>query len=386
MTYPSDTHCHASRRKIPGSQCRILRENATGSGRFGTWNSVGRIWILLGLLLVCVMNLAGCDRATSLSTAPSMQRTRQSADGPYTIIATTAMVADIVKHVAGENASVITLMGAGVDPHLYRPTRSDIAAILNADVVFYNGLNLEGRMTDLFIRAANAGVPVYAVTELIDESYLLSLADAEGHDDPHVWMDPQGWMKATAAAAAKLSEFDPSNADTYRANAEAYIAELEKLDAYARQRLATVPPDRRVLVTAHDAFNYFARAYDIEVRGIQGISTDSEAGLRQIESLIDLLVTRQIPAVFTESSVSDKNVRALVEGAHARGHAVVMGGELFSDAMGEEGTYEGTYIGMMDHNITTIVRALGGEAPPRGMNNRLGEHHDEAAKEGGKAG
>lgn len=259
--------------------------------------------VVLLLLVITAAAIAGCDRATSLSTAPSMQRTRQSADRPYTIIATTAMVADIVKHVAGENANVITLMGAGVDPHLYRPTRSDIAAILNADVVFYNGLNLEGRMTDLFIRAANAGVPVYAVTELIDESYLLSLADAEGHDDPHVWMDPRGWMKATAAAAAKLSEFDPANADTYRANAEAYIAELEKLDAYARQRLATVPPDRRVLVTAHDAFNYFARAYDIEVRGIQGISTDSEAGLRQIESLIDLLVTRQIPAVFTESSV-----------------------------------------------------------------------------------
>jgi manganese/zinc/iron transport system substrate-binding protein len=326
-----------------------------------------RVGAALALLLLSV--LWGCDRSGVAGQHDAA--VRSAAAGPYSVVTTTAMIADIVRNVAGDRAQVNALMGAGVDPHLYRPSRGDISAMLAADVVFYNGLNLEGKMSDAFVKVANSGRPVHAVTELLDEKYLLEPEGFGGHYDPHVWMDPNGWIKATQVVIDKLSEFDPANADRYRSNGEAYLKELKALDEYARERLSSVPKERRVLVTAHDAFNYFARAYGIEVRGIQGISTDSQAGVRQIEQLTDLLVTRRIPAVFSETSVSDKNVMALVEAARRRGHEVKLGGSLFSDAMGAGGTYEGTYVGMIDHNVTMIVRAMGGEAPQHGMNGKL---------------
>jgi manganese/zinc/iron transport system substrate-binding protein len=328
------------------------------------------ITALAGLLAVAAL---GCDQSGG---ARSSTATRKATDPnkPLNVVATTAMVADIVRLVGGERVVVRALMGAGVDPHLYRPTRDDVSMLLAADLVVYNGLNLDGKLSDTFVKVATAGRPVLAVTETLDEHWLLSPPDFEGHDDPHLWMDPNGWIKATEPVVSKLCELDPGHSKTFRRNADAFLAELRGLDAYARDRLATIPAERRVLVTAHDAFNYFARAYDLEVRGIQGISTESEAGLAGIESLVQLLVSRKIAAVFTESSVSDKNIRALVEGAKARGHEVKIGGELFSDAMGPDGTYEGTYVGMIDHNITTVVRALGGEAPLRGMNGTLKEH------------
>jgi manganese/zinc/iron transport system substrate-binding protein len=195
--------------------------------------------------------------------------------------------------------------------------------------------------------------------------------EGSNHHDPHVWMDVTGWMSAVQTVAEALSRFDAPNAATYRANAERYSAQLRELDAYARRVLASIPKEQRVLVTAHDAFHYLGRAYGIEVRGIQGLSTESEAGVKDIEDLVNFLAERRIPAVFVETSVADKNVRALVEGTRARGHAVRIGGSLFSDAMGATGTYEGTYIGMIDHNVTTIARALGGDAPEGGMNGKL---------------
>jgi manganese/zinc/iron transport system substrate-binding protein len=184
-------------------------------------------------------------------------------------------------------------------------------------------------------------------------------------------MDAGAWMRALEAVAGILSEYDPANAEHYRQNAARYGAEVKRLDDYARRAIGSIPKPNRMLVTAHDAFNYFGRAYDIEVLGIQGISTESEAGLEDINRLIDTIVKRQVKAVFVETSVADKNVRALVEGAQSRGHALRIGGSLFSDAMGEPGTYEGTYLGMMDHNVTIITRALGGEAPERGLNGKL---------------
>jgi manganese/zinc/iron transport system substrate-binding protein len=262
-------------------------------------------------------------------------------------------------------------MGEGVDPHLYKPTRDDVAKLLQADVVFYSGLMLEGRMTDTFLKVSRKGTPVFAVTELLDEKFLLEPREFQGHTDPHVWMDVKGWIAAVKVVAQSLSEVDSENAAYYRANADRYTAQLEKLDDYAKKTLSTVPESRRVLITAHDAFNYFGRAYGIDVRGIQGISTESEAGVADINRLVDFIVERKIPAIFVESSVSDKNIRALVEGSNARGHPVRIGGQLFSDAMGKPGSYEGTYLGMIDHNVTTIVRALGGEAPERGLNGKL---------------
>lgn len=288
----------------------------------------------------------------------------ESAARPVRVVATIGMIADVVRHVAGEHATVEGLIGEGVDPHLYKPTRADVVELSGAEVVFYNGLKLEGQLTDVLERVAASGKPVRAVTEsiLAKRDYLLAKEGAAEHTDPHVWMDVQAWRSGLDVIADALAEQDPANAALFHANARTYAERLEALDGYARAAMATIPESQRVLVTAHDAFRYMGRAYGLEVRGIQGISTESEAGVRDLEALIDFIVARRIPAVFIESSVSDKNVRALVEGARARGHEVVIGGELFSDAMGATGSYEGTYIGMIDHNVTTIVNALGGQA------------------------
>lgn len=279
------------------------------------------------------------------------------------------MVTDLVRSVAGDKANVTGLMGEGVDPHLYTPTRGDVQKLLEADVVFYSGLLLEGQMTDTFTQVARQGRPVFAVTESIDRDKLIQ--PEGGHWDPHVWMDVQLWSKATEFVAQSLSELDPANANYYQQNAAEKLAELKKLDAYARETIGSIPKQQRVLVTAHDAFEYFARAYDIEVRSVQGISTESQAGVNDINKLVDFIVERKIRAIFVESSVSAKNIQALVEGAQSRGWSVAVGGELFSDAMGKPGTYEGTYEGMIDHNVTTMARSLGGTAPPGGMQGKL---------------
>lgn len=289
------------------------------------------------------------------------------------VVCTTGMVADIVREVGGERVTVECLMGQGVDPHLYKPTRDDAQKLMKADVIFYSGLMLEGRMADVFAKVARGGKPVYAVTEGLEEENLLEPEGFEGHWDPHVWMDVRAWMKAVDVVAEALAEQDAEGAEKYRENARRYRAELKSLDEYVRGVIASIPESQRVLVTAHDAFHYFSRAYGIEVRGVQGISTDSEAGVRDINALVDFLVDRKVGAIFVESSVSDKNMKALIEGARSRGHEVAIGGELFSDAMGAPGTYEGTYIGMIDHNATRIARALGGEAPEKGMKGKLGD-------------
>ena len=292
---------------------------------------------------------------------------RSDTDGsaePYKIVCTVGMITDIVVNLAGDYAEVEGIIGEGIDPHLYKPTRGDVIKLSQADVVFYNGLLLEGKMTDVLVGIASKGKLVKAVTEaiLVETDYLLEKDDGSAYTDPHVWMDVSGWLRAIPVVAETLAVYDPENAEAYRFKATVYAEQLEALDAYAKEAMSTIPESQRVLVTAHDAFQYLGRAYGIEVRGIQGISTESEAGVRDLEDLVDFIVERQIPAVFVESSVADKNVRALVEGARARGHAVIIGGSLFSDAMGQAGTYEGTYIGMIDRNITTITNALGGHA------------------------
>jgi manganese/zinc/iron transport system substrate-binding protein len=292
---------------------------------------------------------------------------------PMKIATTVGMVADIVKVVAGEKAEVNNIIGSGVDPHVYNPTRSDVAVLLKSDIIFYAGLLLEGQMADILVKVSRKR-PVYAVTELLQQAYLIH-DDETNHSDPHVWMDVQGWMKAVEVVVAAMADFDPPHKDFYMNNGDRYLKQLKALDTYARQAIASIPEQKRVLVTAHDAFRYMSRAYGIEVVGIQGISTESEAGIKDINRIVDLLVDRQIPAVFVESSVSEKNVKALIEGAASRGHQVAIGGELFSDAMGTPDTYEGSYIGMIDHNATVIAIALGGKVPERGMQGKLALSH-----------
>lgn len=302
---------------------------------------------------------------SGVAAAEAEERTR-----PLDIVVTTGMIADAVERIGGERVKVTSLMGTGVDPHTYRQTRSDVAAMMGADAVFWHGLFLEAQLKS-FLENLAARKPVIAVAEALPEDVLVASTEYRGQPDPHVWMDPDLWSEVVNVVRNALVALDPDGSRHFDANARRYRDEIEALANYARTVLATVPEASRILVTAHDAFGYFGRAYGFEVEGIQGISTDSEAGLRRIEELVNLIVEREIGAVFVESSVPDRNVLALVEGAAARGHKVVIGGELFSDAMGPPKTWEGTYVGMIDHNVTLIARALGGDAPEAGMNGRL---------------
>ena len=289
----------------------------------------------------------------------------------FGIVASTGMIADTVRVISGDGVQLKALMGPGIDPHAYRQTRSDILAMTRADLVFWHGLYLEAQMEDFFVDLSRKR-QVVAVADALPKDVLLSHDDYADKYDPHVWMDPDLWTLIVDVITDALTAAKPNAADTFQQNAAAYKIELARLATYAKDSLAQVPSTSRVLVTAHDAFGYFGRAYGFEVLGIQGISTESEAGLARIRDLVTLLIERDIGAVFVESSVSDRNVRALIEGAAAQGHDVQIGGELFSDAMGQSGTYEGTYLGMIDHNVTTIARALGAPSVPAGgMSGRL---------------
>lgn len=292
------------------------------------------------------------------------------AGAPLKVVATTGMIADAARQVGGDLVEVRGLMGPGVDPHAYRQTRSDIVAMTRADLVLWHGLYLEAQMEDFF-HDLERKRSVIAVAEGVDKSMLRAHDDYVDKYDPHVWMTPALWREVVVEVQRALTEARPEAAEVFAANAQAHLADIDRLTTYAEETLSSVPDHNKVLVTAHDAFGYFGESFGFEVLGIQGISTQSEAGLNRIGELVDLLVDRRITAVFVESSVSDRSIRALIEGAAAKGHEVKVGGELFSDAMGEDGTYEGTYIGMLDHNITVIAGALGGEVPDRGMNGKL---------------
>lgn len=296
--------------------------------------------------------------------------TRASADAPLQVVATTGMIADAARQVGGDLVEVQALMGPGVDPHAYRQTRSDIVAMTRADLVLWHGLYLEAQMEDFFqdlTRKRN----VVAVADTLPREMLHAHDDYADKFDPHVWMNPTLWKEVVAAVQVALTDTRPDAADVFAANAAQHLAELEGLETYAETSMASVPENARVLLTAHDAFGYFGSAYGLEVLGIQGISTESEAGLNRISQLVDTLVDRNITSVFVESSVSDRNMRAVIEGAAAKGHKVTVGGELYSDAMGRDGTYEGTYVGMIDHNVTVIAGALGADVPERGMSGKL---------------
>ncbi|RMH53175.1 MAG: manganese transporter [Alphaproteobacteria bacterium] len=286
------------------------------------------------------------------------------------VVATTGMIADAARVVGGDLVTVRGLMGPGVDPHSYRQTRSDIAAMARADLVLWHGLRLEAQLVE-FMAGLGRRRPVVAVAEALPRDRLIAHPEYPGQFDPHVWMDPALWSEVIVAVRDALGSAMPQGRAQFAANAAAYRAEAAALRDYAAAVLQTVPAPARVLVTAHDAFGYFGRAFGFEVEGIQGISTESEAGLARMAELVELIVTRGIRAVFVETSVSDRNIRALIEGAAARGHRVAIGGALFSDAMGPPGSYEGTWLGMIDHNVTTIARALGGDAPATGRLGRL---------------
>lgn len=301
--------------------------------------------VLLGL------TVAGCGGGSPGGPAAEARRARP------TVVATTTIVADLIRQVAGERVDCTSLMGVGIDPHSYRPTPRDADRLAKADLVVASGLHLEGKLAELLARLSQRK-PVVFVAEAVPEQARLEAA--AGIADPHVWFDLALWADCVTAVVEPLAALDPEGAAGFREAAETYRQSLLAAHEAIRAKIASIEPDRRVLVTAHDAFRYFGRGYGIEVVGVQGVSTETEAGLADINRLVELLVSRQIPAVFVETSVSDRSVQAIREGAEARGHTVVTGGRLYSDALGEPGSGGDTLLAALEANVEVIVAALGG--------------------------
>lgn len=312
-----------------------------------------RISPVLAILVAVVLVLAACGPIEE-SELPDFS------DRQINVVATTGMVGDIVQVVGGDRVEVTTLMGPGIDPHAYKASEGDVEKIGRADIVFYSGLHLEAKLADVFEKMGDQIVTV-PVAEGIPINQRIVVGTGVAAYDPHVWFDVELWSIAVEEVRDTLVRIDPAHADAYNERAAAYQDLMAELDAYAAEQAARVPEGQRVLITAHDAFGYFAKAYNFEVLGLQGISTATEAGAGDIQDLADIIVERQIPAIFVETSVSPRTIQALQEAVRDRGYDVVVGGSLFSDAMGDPGTPEGTYLGMVRHNIDTIVGALVGD-------------------------
>lgn len=292
--------------------------------------------------------LAGCGGGASTD------------DGRLDVVATTMQVGDLVREVGGDHVKLTVLMGPGLDPHSYKASAGDVDRLSRADLVVYNGLHLEAKMADVLERLGRHK-PTLAAAEAIPDDQLITF---DGAADPHVWFDPRSWRLALDAVTARLVELDPAHADAYQANAARYRQQLAEVHDHGRARIARIADEQRILITAHDAFNYFGRAFGMEVVGLQGISTLAEAGTSDVQDLAALIAGRKVPAIFVETSVSPRAIAAVQEAVQARGHQVVIGGEVYSDALGDPGTPGGTYLGMMRHNIDTIVAALGAEEQP----------------------
>jgi manganese/zinc/iron transport system substrate-binding protein len=299
--------------------------------------------------------------ALALLLSACATETNSNPSGKLNVVTTTGMIGDIVKNVGGDYVEVISLMGPGVDPHLYKASEGDVQRLQSANLIFYNGLHLEAQMGEVIEKMNEFGIKTVAVTDLIDRSLLNASPTYPDQYDPHVWFDVSLWMKAVEQVRETLVEIDPTHKSEYEANAKAYLNQLAELHQYVLAQAQTIPSDKRVLITAHDAFNYFGEAYGFEVRGLQGISTEAQAGTADVQALVSFIVERQIPAIFVESSVPQRNIEAVQAAVQDQGFNVVIGGSLFSDAMGTAGTFEGTYIGMVTHNIDTIVHALNGK-------------------------
>lgn len=304
----------------------------------------------LGLILVFTLLLTGCAAPVAGANAPD--------DGKLRIVATTTMLADLSKQIGGERVNVDGLMGPGIDPHLYQASAGDVSLMQKADVIVYNGLHLEGKMGEIFENLTSRGLTIISIEEGLDKSKLLTWEGDSAIYDPHIWFDVTLWKTAANIVAQRLSQADPDGKASYEANLNDYLTQLDEADAYIHQRAEELEPQQRVLVTAHDAFQYFGAAYGFEVRGLQGISTDAEAGTADVSSLADFIVQRQIKAIFVESSVPPKTIEALQAAVKSRGFSVAIGGQLFSDSLGDAQSGADTYILTVNANIDTIVDAL----------------------------
>lgn len=299
------------------------------------------------LIILCMIVMSACGKIQD----------KKLPNGRLNIVTTTGIIEDAVKNIVGDSADVTALMGPGVDPHLYKATQGDLQKLTGADIIFYNGLHLEGKMGEVLEKLSRMK-PVVAVAEDIDQDRLRKVPEFNNNYDPHIWFDVNLWTEAVRKIDEALQEMDSSNAEYYHQNALAYIKQLDSLHGWVKQEISTIPEEQRILITAHDAFGYFGDAYNIKVLGLQGISTLSEYGLRDVSDLVKFIVEHRIKAVFVETSVSENAINAVVQGAQERGFDVRIGGNLYSDAMGKKGTPEGTYTGMVRANVKTIVEAL----------------------------
>ncbi len=305
--------------------------------------------LTLILLVLTAAIISACGQPADASTD----------SGKLNVVATTGQIHDALKNIGGDAIALTGLLGPGIDPHLYVPTESNVALFSGADAIFYNGLHLEAQMTRIMEQMASRGKIVVAVGDNLPEDQLLDWATATY--DPHIWNDPLLWSIGVEAIRDTLMEADPDNAALYQENADAYLAEIVATDQYVREQIARIPEDKRIMITAHDAFGYFARAYGLIVRGLQGISTESEASTADVQELTQFIVENQVPALFVETSVSPKTVESVQQAVQNQGFDVVIGGSLFSDALGEEGHEAATYNGMLRHNARTLADALSGE-------------------------
>lgn len=303
-------------------------------------------------------------RLMALAAALTGSALPAQADEPLQAVATIGMIGQVAERLGGECVAVTSLMGPGVDPHLYRASARDVATFQGGEVILYSGYSLEGQLGDVLAHLAEVK-PTVAVSESgIDADQLIHVQSAAYSIDPHLWMDVSLWSQTLPAIVTTLSEARPECAAHIADNADSYAAEMAALHEWIKGSIATIPESQRILVTAHDAFNYYGRAYGIEVAGIQGVSTETETGVADIRAMTDVVVERGVPAIFIESTINPRTVQAVIDAAERRGQAVSIGGQLYSDAMGEDGTVDGTYLGMLYSNTRHIVEALDGELLP----------------------
>ena len=300
-----------------------------------------------GIIVIAVaISIFGCKKA------------EKAADGKLQIVTTTTMITDLIKNIGGDKVTVQGLMGSGVDPHLYKASEGDVSKLFNADVVFYNGLHLEGKLEEVFEKMHHQEIKTIAIAAALDKKTLVSSVNFASSFDPHIWFDINNWKQCTRFVTEQLIAIDTVNAKVYRSNSVAYLAKLKKLEIEVRAIIAGLPQEKRILVTAHDAFNYFGKAYGFEVKGLQGLSTATEAGVQDVQKIAKFIIEHEVKAIFVESSVPKRTIEALQAAVKSKNHEVVIGGTLYSDALGNAGTKEGTYTGMFGYNVKTIVEAL----------------------------
>ncbi len=299
----------------------------------------------LALFAIIIVFILGCSDGKSKKTK-------------FQIVTTTSMITDLVKNIGGDLVDVQGLMGAGVDPHLYKASEGDVSKLVNADMILYSGLHLEGKLVDVFEKMKRQNINTIAVADALDKKDLIASTLFASNYDPHIWFDVENWEKITLFVSEQLSTALPEHKAAFKANTDAYMQKLKALETELKAEIATLPVDKRRLVTAHDAFSYFGKAYDFDVVGLQGLSTATEAGVQDVQKTAAYIIDNKIKAVFIESSVPKRTVEALQAAVNSKNHNVVIGGTLFSDALGNPETPEGTYIGMFKYNVHTIVSSL----------------------------